>query len=279
VHPRLRRLATSLACLPLLLLAACGPGDAPRADAGPAGGDGRDFGGRTVTFAVENGYIPFNFIRTDTREAVGWDYDMAAELGRRLNFTPRFREIAWDSMIQGVSGGQFDIAGNGITITEERARVVEFSVPYMEVRQRLLVRADENRFADLATFSTSAAGRIGAQKGNTNYTTAEKLAGPARVVSYDGFGELIQALLTGDIDAVIVDDIGGQGYLGVHRDRLKLLAGDLPGQSLGYIFPQGSALRPAVDRTLEEMRADGTLAAIKARWFSPGFVPPGAPAP
>jgi polar amino acid transport system substrate-binding protein len=232
---------------------------------------------RKITFAVENGYVPFNFIRTDTRVAEGWDYDMAAELGRRLNFTPRFAEIAWDSMIQGIATGQFDLAGNGITITEERARVVDFSSGYMSVKQRLLVRRAETRFTSLESFAASSATRIGAQKGNTNYTKAEALVGPARVVAFDGFGELIQALLNSDLDAVLIDDVGGQGYVGANREKLKLLEGGVGAQELGFIFPKNSPLRAEVDRALAEMRLDGTLERINAKWFAPDFVPAGAP--
>lgn len=265
-----------------MAVAACKPSAPAPAAGGPApsiSGGLPDLGGRRVVVAVENGYAPFNYIRTDNRRAEGWDYDAVAELARRLHFTPEFREVAWDSMVQGVATGQFDLAGNGITITVERARVVDFSAGYMTVNQRLLVRGDEKRFDSLETFAATPGARIGAQKGNTNYTKAEALAGPKRVVAFDGFGELIQALLTRDVDAVVIDDIGGQGYVGVHRDRLRLLAGTLPGEELGFIFRKNSPLRPAVDAALAAMKADGTLARINARWFAPDFVPPAAPAP
>lgn len=268
-----RRLLLPLALLGAALLSACSPRPTAADPAGAA-----PPAPRKVVFAVENGYVPFNFIRTDTRAAEGWDYDMATELGRRLGFTPTFREIAWDSMIQGVATAQFDLAGNGITITEERARVVDFSTPYLRVNQRLLVRREETRFASLEDFAAAHSARIGAQKGNTNYTKAEKLVGPARVAAYDGFGELIQALITSDLDAVLIDDVGGQGYVGVHRDKLKLLAGGLDGQDLGFIFPKDSPLRAEVDGALAAMRADGTLERINGKWFAPDFVPPGAPA-
>ena len=259
-----------LALAAVALLAACAPRQVSDIAASPSA--------RVVVFAVENGYVPFNFIRTDTRTAEGWDYEMGAELGRRLGFTPSFREIAWDSMVQGVATGQFDLAGNGITITAERARVVDFSNPYMRLNQRLLVRRDEARFETLAAFAATPAARIGAQKGNTNNTKAETLVGPARVVAFDGFGELIQALLNSDLDAVLIDDVGGQGYVGVHREKLKLLNGGLDGQDLGFIFPKNSPLRAEVDRALTEMHADGTLARINGKWFAPDFVPAGAPA-
>jgi len=268
-----RRLTATVAAAGLGLGGAVRASDRPPSLALP------DLGGRTVVVAVEDDYPPFNYVEPGSGRAVGWDYDALRELGRRLNFRPVFREIAWDSMIQGVATGQFDMAANGITVTPERARVVDFSSNYAQVHQRLLVRRDERRFASLERFARTAGARLGAQKGNTNYTRAEELAGRSRVVAYDGFGELVQALLNGDLDAVIIDDVGGQGYVGANAERLRLLDGALAGQDLAIVFTQGSALRPAVDAALAAMRADGTLGRLNALWFSPSFRVGGAPKP
>jgi polar amino acid transport system substrate-binding protein len=238
-----------------------------------------DLGGRVVVIAVEDDYPPFNYIVPATGKPGGWDYDAIRELGRRLNFHPEFREIAWDSMIQGVVTGQFDMAANGITVTPERSRVVDFSSSYAQVRQRLLVRAAEGRFASLEQFAGTAGAKLGAQKGNTNYTKAEELVGRTRVVAYDGFGDLVQALINADLDAVIIDDVGGQGYVGANAGRLRLLGGALAAQDLAMVFAQGSSLRPAVDAALAAMRADGSLGRLNAAWFSPGFRAAGATGP
>ena len=266
---------------PLILVAftACSRGpEAPAADPSATGADGLpDLGGRRVIVALENGYVPFSYIRTDTREAVGWDYDALKELGRRLNFQPDFREIAWDSLIQGVATGQFDIAADGITITPERAQVVDYSAPYLTIRQRLLVRADESRFDSMKTFAALGDTRIGAQKGNTNYGVSEKLVGASRVAAYDGFGELIQALLTRDVDAVIVDDITGYGFVRLNAGKLRLTSDALEEQELGLIFPKNSKLREPINAALAAMKADGTLAKLNARWFSETAAPPAAP--
>ena len=69
------------------------------------------------------------------------------ELCKRLNCTPVYKEIAWDNMIAAVSAGQFDMAADGITISDERAKVVDFSDGYISVDQRILVRKDETRFS------------------------------------------------------------------------------------------------------------------------------------
>ena len=270
--------------IPATLALACGlglalvHGGAPSPDSRPPVAL-PDLGGRVVVVAVEDDFPPFDYVVPGTGKPGGWDYDAIREIGRRLNFRPEFREIAWDSMIQGVVTGQFDMAANGITVTPERARVVDYSTPYAHVRQRLMVRAGEKRFASLDEFARAPGARLGAQKDNTNYTRAEDLVGPARTVAYDDFGDLVQALINGDLDAVIIDDIGGQGYVGANAGRLRLLDGALNAQDLAMIFTRGSALRPAVDAALGAMRADGSLARLNSAWFSPGFRAAGSAAP
>ena len=102
-----------------------------------------DLGGREVTIAVENAYLPFNYIDPVTGEPAGWDYDVWERDLRRINCAPVYVEAAWEGMIQAVADGQFDAAADGITITEERAEIVDFSVGYVAIEQRLLVRIDD----------------------------------------------------------------------------------------------------------------------------------------
>lgn len=232
-----------------------------------------NLGGQLVVVAVEDDYPPFNYVKPGTALPVGWDYDTVRELARRLNFRAEFREISWDSMIQGVATGQFDMAANGITVTPERARVVDFSTSYAQVHQRLLVRTTERRFQTLEEFANTKWAKLGAQKGNTNYTRAEQLVGSRRIVAYDVFGDLVQALLAGELDAVIIDDVGGQGYVGANAGKLRLLAGGLVGQDLAMIFPKGSELRAAVDAGLAAMKKDGTLGRLHDQWLVATFHP------
>ena len=91
-----------------------------------AGADGHlpDLGGRTVTVAVENAYMPFNVIDEETGEAVGWDYDTLGLICELVNCQPEFVETSWEGMIVAVSNGEYDMAADGITITEERARLM-----------------------------------------------------------------------------------------------------------------------------------------------------------
>jgi polar amino acid transport system substrate-binding protein len=271
------RLPVSKLLAGLLLLAlvvtACGGGDSGATTT--AGGSETtaasalpDLGGRTITVAVENAYPPFNYIDETTGEPVGWDYDAVNAICERLNCVPEFVETAWDGMIIAVSQGQFDMAADGITITDERKQQVDFSDGYLSVEQRLMVRIDEDRFASVDEF---AAGdfRIGTQTGTTNYDTAVENFGVDRVEAYEQFGFAVQALINADVDAVIIDDTAGQGYIGENAEDIKLIEGSLASDELGFVFPKGSDLVEPVNAALAALEADGALEQINTTWFPP----------
>ena len=227
-----------------------------------------DLGGRTVTVAVENAYPPFNVLNEETGEGEGWDYDTLGEICARLNCVPEYIETSWEGLIVAISNGEYDMAADGITILEERREMVDFSEGYIDVIQRMMVRNEEDRFADAAEF---VAGDfvVGVQVATTNYIAASELLGgdEERIVGYGEFGLAVQALITGDIDAVVIDDVAGQGYVGLNADKIKLLPDDLIKQQLGFIYPQGSELVEPFNMALDAMREDGTLAAINAKWL------------
>ena len=230
-----------------------------------------DLGGRTVTVAVENAYPPFNVLNEETGEGEGWDYDTLGEICARLNCVPEYIETSWEGLIVAISNGEYDMAADGITITEERAQIVDYSDGYIDVIQRMMVRLEEDRFADAAEF---VAGDfvIGVQVATTNYIAASELLGgdEERIVGYGEFGLAVQALITGDIDAVVIDDVAGQGYVGLNAEKIKLLPDDLIKQQLGFIYPQGSELVEPFNMALDSMREDGALDAINAKWLGDG---------
>ena len=225
-----------------------------------------DLGGRTVTVAVDNAYIPFSFIDGETGEALGWDYDVLGEICSRLNCVTEWIEAAWEGLIIAVSRGEYDVSAGGITITDERKEVVAFSDGYMSTIQRLMVRLGEDRFSNAAEF---AAGdfTIGVQVATTNYIAAEELVGEERIVGYETFGFAVQALIAGDVDGVVMDDVAGQGYVGVNSGDIKLLSDELVSDELGFIYAQDSELIEPFNMALDAMREDGALDAINAKWF------------
>lgn len=231
-----------------------------------------DLAGREVTIAIENAYLPFNFVLLDTGEADGWDYDFLAEACDRLNCVPVYQEFAWDPMIAAVADGQFDMAADGITITEERAQSVDFTDGYIDLEQRLLVRLDDDRFDSLEALAADPDAILSQQIGTTNYQVALDHVGDDRIVQFDEFGVAVQAVVSGDTDGMVVDETAGQGYLGANKDLLKLVGPSLSSDELGFIFPLGSDLVEAFNAVIAEMKEDGFLAEINAKWFGPDFV-------
>lgn len=231
-----------------------------------------DLGGRVVTVAVENAYPPFNFL-DETGQAIGWDYDAVNEMCARLNCVPEYIETSWEGMILAVSNGEYDMAADGITITEERRELVDFSTGYANIIERLMVRLGEDRFATVADF-VAGEFTVGVQLATTNYLTAQSLVGDARIVGFETFGAAVQALISGDVDAVVIDDVAGQGYVGENDESVELVEDPVSVSSqLGFIFPKGSDLVAAIDAALMSMVEDGTLNEINARWGFGDFEP------
>ena len=230
-----------------------------------------DLGGREVTIAIENAYLPFNYIDPETGEPTGWDYEVWDELCNLLNCTPKYVEAAWEGMIQAVADGQFDAAADGITITEERDEIVDFSMGYVAIEQRLLVRIDDDRIESIEDIVADEELKLGTQTGTTNYATAAKFLPEERISAFEQFPFAVQALIAGDIDAVIIDEVAGQGYLGENADALKLVGPSLSSDHLGFIFPNGSDLVEPVNAGIEELMKNGFLVEVNAKYFGPDF--------
>ncbi|MFN2123399.1 MAG: transporter substrate-binding domain-containing protein [Candidatus Promineifilaceae bacterium] len=230
-----------------------------------------DLGGREITIAVENAYLPFNYIDPETGEPAGWDYDVWNEICSLINCTPVYIESGWEGMIQAVADGQFDAAADGITITEDRAEIVDFSEGYINIDQRLLVRKDDDRINSIEDIVNDDSLVLGTQVGTTNYETATTFLPESRIQAFEQFPFAVQALIAGDIDAVIIDEVAGQGYLGENADQLKLVGDSMSSDQLGFIYPLGSDLVEPVNAALNELKANGFLEEVNLEFFGPGF--------
>ncbi|NTV36818.1 MAG: amino acid ABC transporter substrate-binding protein, partial [Anaerolineaceae bacterium] len=201
-----------------------------------------DLNCREIRIAVENAYLPFNYISLNNDQPGGWDYDTFNELCARLNCTPIFVEASWDTMIQSVSDGQYDVAGDGITITPDRAKIVDFSNGYIQIQQRLMVRKGESRFDGIEAFVANPDLLLGTQINTTNYETAVGYLPEARIKGFEQMPFAIQALLSEDVDAVIIDAVVGLGYQGENADVLDFVGSSISSDELGFAFPKGSDL-------------------------------------
>jgi polar amino acid transport system substrate-binding protein len=234
--------------------------------------DWPDLGGRTIRAVTGNDYVPLNFVDPKTGKAMGWEYDAMEEICKRLNCVIEWHVTAWDTMISAVHEGQFDVGMDGITITDERKQQVDFSIPYMRSEQFMLVRADEDRFATPEEFAANPDLLIGSQAGTTNFYTAvyEVLDGDEqnpRIKLFETFGAAVQALLSGDVDMVLMDAASSQGYIGANPDKLKIVGDPLASEDFGFIFTPGSDLVAPFNKAIASMHEDGYFDFLNNRWF------------
>ncbi|RLE12450.1 MAG: ABC transporter substrate-binding protein, partial [Actinobacteria bacterium] len=218
------------------------------------------------TVGVENLYPPCNYIDDATNEGAGFDYDIWREICERLDCNAEFVEAGWPAVIEETGQGVYDTAADGISITEERKAIIAYSDSYMSTIQKFMVRIDEDRFTTSDEFIAGDY-LLATQVGTTNYELGDSLVGAGRIEAYDNFGFAVEALLSGDVDAVIIDDVAGQGYQGVNAGELKNLEGDLQSDPLGFIYAHDSDLIEPVNKVIADMKEDGTMRALIKKWF------------
>lgn len=231
-----------------------------------------DLAGKEVTVVTENAYPPLQFVDPKSGDAIGWEYDAMNLLAERLNFKLTIQNASWDAMIPAVSEGQYDIGMTGITIKEDRKEKVDFSDPYMRSEMFMLVRADESRFEDAASFAAFEDGLVGAQAGTTPFYVAvyDMLDGNEqnpRIKLLETFGASVQALRIGDVDVVLTDGTAGNGYVDANPDTFKLIGDSMGTEDFGFIFPKGSELVSAINAGIATMKDDGTIEKLNKKWF------------
>jgi len=217
---------------------------------------------------VENAYPPFNYIDEETNEAVGWDYDVGRRICEILNCTPVFVETAWEGIFEAMRAGENDVAFDGITIYLSRSLKVDYSDPYVEYGQVILVQEDDDRpeVADEESFVASDL-TIGTQIGTTNEITAMKLVGEDRIMSFETYDLPMVALAAGDVDAVIIDEVAGIGWISMNPGEARIAFSVTSGELLALVFPPLSDLVEPFNWALQQMFADGTMDAICEEWL------------
>ncbi len=230
-----------------------------------------DLAGREIVVVTENAYPPLQFL-DKSGVAIGWEYDAMAEISKRLNATVRYENTSWDAMIPAVSEGQYEMGMTGITIKDERKEQVDFSEPYMRSEMLMIVRGDEARFTDAASFAAIPELLVSAQPGTgpfyaAVYNILDGNEENARIIKFETFGAGLEALKAGDVDLTLSDSTAANGYVGASNGGLKIVGEPMAAEDFGFIFPKGSELVAPMNAAIASMRADGTLDALNQKWF------------
>jgi len=263
-----RSFATLALAAALLLAAACGGGEGGGGGEQTAAGSGEGTAGmeagRTITVASDIAYRPFEFYRNG--EPVGFDIDLMREIGRRAGFTPEFQNVTFDGIIPGLGSNLYDAAISAITITEERRQQVDFSEPYFNADQSLLVRSD----SDIRSVDDLGQATVGVQIGTTGANKANQFQQQGRIAevrTFDTIEDAFTALENGQVDAVINDLPVSQDKANTSDGRLEVVQVIPTGEQYGIAFPKGSNLVGPVNRALREIKRDGTYAEIYEKWI------------
>jgi polar amino acid transport system substrate-binding protein len=142
----------------------------------------------------------------------------------------------------------------------------------MVSEQFMLVRGDESRFSDAKSFGANPELLIGAQAGTTNfyaavYNVLDGNEANPRIKLFDTFGASVQALKSGDVDLVLMDQTSAAGYMGASPNAFKIVGEPLGREEFGFIFAPGSDLVTPVNAALQSMKEDGTLDKLNQKWF------------
>ena len=215
-----------------------------------------------LTMATNAAFPPYE-MTTDAGEFEGIDVDTAKAIAEKLGLELQIDDMDFDAALLSVQQGKADIVMAGVTVTDERKAVMDFSDSYATGIQSIIVPND----SEIATPDDLAGKKIGTQRGTTGYIYCSDDFGDENVVAYDDGLTAVQALNNGQVDAVVIDNAPAQEFVAANPG-LKVLDTSYAEEDYAIGVAKGSALEDAVNKALEELKADGTLQAIVDKYIN-----------
>tara|TARA_B100000614_G_scaffold257387_1_gene277577 strand:+ start:983 stop:1744 length:762 start_codon:yes stop_codon:yes gene_type:complete len=221
----------------------------------------------TITVASDATWPPMEFINED-QELVGFDIDLMNAIAEAGGFQVEFQNTAWDGIFAGLANGDYDAVISSVTITDERMRTMDFSTPYINAGQVLIVRQDAP--ASWQTLQDLSGESVGAQIGTTGAIAVGEVDG-VELRTYDEIGLAIEDLAQGRIAGVVADTPIAADYALQNENYSSVL------QIVGDSFTDeyyGVAVRKGNDEVLgmindglEVVLNDGTVEELKDKWL------------
>ncbi len=234
-------------------------GGAPGETTGPVG-----LVDEEITVASNIAYPPFEFSPRHGPE--GFDIDLMNEIADRVGFEVEYENVPFDELLRGLNTELYDVAISAMTITSAREQQVDFSDPYFNADQCLLVAS----YSDVESVDDLAEATVGVQLGTAGQIEVQALINAERVgrgVTFRTIEDAFAALQAGQVEGVIYDLAAAQAAVEESDGRLRIVETVPTGDQYGIAFPQDSALVEPVNAALAEIKADGTYEEIYERWI------------
>ncbi len=226
-------------------------------------------GGKTsekpvLTMGTSAEFFPYEFIDTasGSEEVKGFDIDIANYIANELGFEIKIENMDFGGLIAALQTGRVDFVISGMTPTPERAEKVDFSVNYFEQHNTIV----SFKQANLKTVEDLNGKKVGVQLGSIQEELAKTFAG-AEVISLNKIPEVIQELISGRIDAVILEDTVAKGYTNKNSDLEYSIIPSDEANGSAVAFPKGSDKVEEFNKVIKKMQENGEMDKLIAKWF------------
>ena len=259
-----RRALLAVVLLAALLISACG--------SSPNGADRTSSSG-VLRVGTEGTYAPFSFQDPATGQLAGYDVDVATAVGERLGKKVEFVQTPWDSIFAALEANRFDIVANEVTISPERRAKYDLSEPYSVAEGVVITRANDDSIKSVNDLKGKTVGATI----TSNWAQVARDAG-AKLEPVEGFTQAIILLTQGRVDAVVNDSIAFHAYQAETNDQSVKIGATIDEKSeQAFAARKNSGLLPELNKALDELKADGTLAKISEKYLKVNAT--GVPAP
>lgn len=227
---------------------------------------------KELIIGLDDNFPPMGF-RDNSGEIVGFDIDMAKEVGKRMGVKVTFKPVEWDGIILSLNNKDIDAIWNGLTITDKRKEQIAFSKVYLQNKQIIVVNSKSN----ISKKSDLKDKIVGLQMGSSSETAlasnSQLTSSLKEVKKYSNNTEALLDLNAGRIDAVIVDEVVGRYYASKKPGDYKVLDENLGVENYGVgIRKTDTSLTEEINKQLEEMKNDGTANTISQKWFGKDII-------
>lgn len=229
------------------------------------GGDKKESAEKVLRVGTEPSFAPFEFQKEGSNEFTGFDIDLIRAIGKQMGYKVEVQNMGFDALIPALNSGNIDVAIAGMSITEERKKVVAFSDPYYT--SGLIIMVDKNN-NDIKSIEDLEGKRIACQIGTTGEKKSRSVAG-ATVTAFNTQSEASMELKNGGADAVINDAPVVDYYLQQGGAEVAKTVGEkMEAEDYGIAVKKENAeLVAGINKAMAELKANGEFDKIYKKWF------------